>query len=223
MVTNDPFYFPIPEDFISIPFFLSIFVTTLTLRASNHSMMHQEDTAIIQRILQGSVREFGVLVERHKNLAYTMAFRLLNNREDAEEVIQDAFVKAYQHLSDFRHDSRFSTWLFRIVYNTAVSKMRLKRPIFQAIDDMRSVLDKPDMQEHNADDEAERGILLERAMQTLSPDERTLITLYYLQESGIEEIHGITGLTCSNIKVKLFRARKKMQEVIVRDAVKVTV
>jgi RNA polymerase sigma factor (sigma-70 family) len=177
-------------------------------------MIQQNDTQLINRILEGDVRGYSVLINRHKDLAFTIAYRLLNNREDAEEVVQDAFVKAYRCLNSFRKESRFSTWLFRIVYNTAISKKRLKKPWFQSIDELPSLKEDYDKPECEVDGYEERGLLFERAMQKLPEEERALITLFYLHESGVEEIHNITGLSKSNIKVKLFRARKKLQELV---------
>jgi RNA polymerase sigma factor (sigma-70 family) len=177
-------------------------------------MIQQNDIQVIERILAGNTRDFEILVNRHKDLAFTLAYRLLNNREDAEEATQDAFVKAFRSLSGFRKDSGFSTWLYRIVYNTALSMKRLKKPFFQNIDEMPSLSEKSDIPKYDFDAIAERTQLLEKAMQRIPEEDRILITLYYLNDSGVEEIHAITGLSKSNVKVKLFRARKKLQELI---------
>ena len=90
-------------------------------------MNQASDTELIDRILSGEVSKYAMLVDRYKDLAFTVAYRILYHREDAEEIVQDAFLKAYQNLKLFKRKSRFSTWLYRIVYNTAVSKKRLKR------------------------------------------------------------------------------------------------
>lgn len=179
-------------------------------------MIQQHDYQVIERILAGNTRDFEILVNRHKDLAFTIAYRLLSNREDAEEAVQDAFIKAFRSLSGFRKDSSFSTWLFRIVYNTAISMKRLKKPIFQNIDDVPSVNQSPDVPKYDFEAIAERNQLLEKAMQRIPEEDRVLITLYYLNESGVDEIHTITGLSKSNVKVKLFRARKKLQELVSR-------
>jgi len=176
--------------------------------------MHQSETQLINRILEGDVRDYAVLVDCYKHLAFTIAYRLLNNREDAEEVVQDAFVKAYRNLSSFRQDSRFSTWLFRIVYNTAISKKRLKKTVFQSIDEMPFLKEPSDKPEQEDDYDENRGLMLAKAMQKLPEEERVIISLYYIHESSVEEIHDITGLTKSNVKIKLFRARKKLQELV---------
>ncbi len=174
--------------------------------------MLQDDTIIIKSILAGHINEYAVLVDRHKDMAFTVAYRLLNNREDAEEVIQDAFVKAFRHLSDFRQESKFTTWLFRIVYNTAMSKCRLKKPVLQTLDEVPSLRENPDVTGIENDDLAEKGMILEKAMEKLTEEERALITLYYIQESSVEEIHSITGMSKSNVKIRLFRARRKLKE-----------
>ena len=176
--------------------------------------MQNDDNQLINRILDGAVQEYSILIDRHKDLAFTLAYRLLSNREDAEEAVQDAFVKAYRNLKGFRQDSRFSTWLFRIVYNTAISKKRTRKPGFQWIDELPFLKENLDRSDEEEDTLAERGSLLERAIQRLPVDERALITLFYINESTVDEIHGITGLSKSNIKVKLFRARKKLQDYV---------
>jgi len=173
-------------------------------------MMQPDDTQLIKRILGGDIQGYSVLVNRHKDLAFTIACRILNNREDAEEAVQDAFVKAYRGLPGFRQDSRFSTWLFRIVYNASISKRRLQKAGIQYVDDLNTHPES--YMTTDQEDTEERGLWVEKAMQKLPEVDRVLITLFYINESNVEEIHRITGLTRSNIKVKLFRARKKLQE-----------
>lgn len=177
-------------------------------------MVQHNDIQVIERVLSGSTRDFEILVNRHKDLAFTIAYRLLNNREDAEEATQDAFIKAYRSLQGFRKESSFSTWLYRIVYNTAISMKRLKKPAFQNIDDIPSVSEASDAPKYDFDAIAERSYLLEKAMMRIPEEDRVLITLFYLNESGVDEIHSITGLSKSNVKVRLFRARKKLQEIV---------
>ena len=178
-------------------------------------MMHHDDTQLIGQILNGDVSGYAILVGRYKDLAYTIAFRILGKREDSEEIVQDAFVKAFRNLSSFRQHAKFSTWLYRIVYNTAISKKRLKGLSIQSIEDVRLA----DPCTENEDDAVEdQGKMLEMAMQQLTEEERALVTLYYIDETGVDEIHNITGLSKSNVKVKLFRARKKLQEFVRNSA-----
>jgi len=155
-------------------------------------MMHDNDTQLISQILNGNVSGYALLVENYKDLAYTIAFRILGKREDSEEVVQDAFVKAFLNLSSFRQQAKFSTWLYRIVYNTAISKKRLKALRIHSIEDIQPA--EPCAE--NEDDVFEdQGRMLEMAMQQLTEEERAIVTLYYIDESGVDKIHNITGLS----------------------------
>jgi RNA polymerase sigma-70 factor (ECF subfamily) len=166
---------------------------------------------LISRILDGDVSGYKELVDRYKDLAFTISFRILGRREDSEEVVQDAFVKAFHHLSSFHQKAKFSTWLYRIVYNTAISRKRLKGIGFKSIEEMPFA----DPQIESDDDPVtEHGRILELAMKQLHEEDRAILTLFYIDESSVEEIHTITGLTKANVKIKLFRARKKLQELV---------
>lgn len=178
------------------------------------------DATIIDQVIAGQKSLFAQLIDRYNAMAFTLAYRILDNREDAEEVVQDAFVKAYEHLGDFRQKSKFSTWLYRIVYNTAISHARIRRPYLQEIDNR--AFQVPDI---DASDDTvygftrdEAGELVRNMLKILPEEDRIILTLYYLNESGIDEIHAITGLSKSNIKVKLFRARRKIQDCINRGS-----
>lgn len=186
-------------------------------------MNEPADSYIINQVMTGKKSMFAHLVERYNAMAFTLAYRILDNPEDAEEVVQDAFVKAYEHLGDFRQKSKFSTWLYRIVFNTAITRTRNRKPLLQEIDDR--AFQMPDTGPSDnllygfTPDES--GELVRKMLAMLPEEDRTILTLFYLNESGIDEIHAITGLSKANIKVKLFRARKKLQGCIARvsDAV----
>jgi RNA polymerase sigma factor (sigma-70 family) len=171
------------------------------------------DAHIIDQVRAGNKMAFAQLVDRYNAMAFTLAFRIVGNREDAEEIVQDGFVKVYEHLNEFRQNSKFSTWLYRIIYNTAVTHTRKKKPVMQVIDNQSFIYEDAG----RADDtlygftEAEAGQFVRKVLALLPEEDRTIVTLYYLNESGIDEIHEITGLSKTNIKVRLFRARKKLQ------------
>jgi RNA polymerase sigma factor (sigma-70 family) len=174
------------------------------------------DADIIVQVIAGNKMLFTHLVDRYKAMAFTLAFRILGNREDAEETVQDAFVKVYEHLAEFRQKSKFSTWLYRIVYNTSITHSRKRKAAMQEMDSQTCLHEdtsRPDSLIYGFTEE-EAGEFVRKILAFLSGEERTIITLYYLNESGIDEIHEITGLSKTNIKVKLFRARKKLQEYI---------
>jgi len=171
---------------------IDTFVTGWGMEASNYCMMQHDDAQLISRILKGDVRGYEGLVDQYKDLAYTIAFRILGKREDSEEVVQDAFVKAFHNLSTFRHHAKFSTWLYRIVYNTAVSKKRLKGFPHQLVDDYKHA---DTLLEEEEDTDKEQAGMMEMAMKQLTEEERTIVTLYYIDESSVDDIHTITGLT----------------------------
>ncbi|MCB0397097.1 MAG: RNA polymerase sigma factor [Flavobacteriales bacterium] len=179
-------------------------------------MQAQNDEYYIEQVRGGNIAAFETLINRYKGMTMNLAIRIVRNREDAEEVAQDAFLKAFKAIHDFRSDSRFSTWLYSIVYRTAVSKTRKK------------IIDTADIDDHlisdkiavHIDDQleemkaTERKHYLRKALDELAQDESALLTLYYLEEQSVEEIVQITGLTESNVKTKLYRARKKLMLIL---------
>ena len=177
-------------------------------------MRFQDDNDYIVRVLSGDVSAFASLVAKHKNLVFTIVLKIVNNREDAEEISQDVFLKAYQSLNTFERKSKFSTWLYRIAYNAAISKTRKKKIEMVAIDD--SVISNYSTDEikrnMNEWDEDERQMILEKALKCLPEEDNLLITLFYKNETSIDDISEITGLSVSNVKVKLHRIRKKLYE-----------
>ena len=178
--------------------------------------MEHNDIQLIGRILDGDISGYSILVDRYKDMSYTIAFRILGKREDSEEVVQDAFVKAFRSLSSFRQKAKFSTWLYRIVYNTAISKKRLKGMGYRSMEEMPHI----DFQIDTDDDqEAEQGRMVEMAMKRLPEEERTILTLFYIDESSVDEIHTFTGLSKANVKIRLFRARKKLQELVKKSSI----
>lgn len=175
-------------------------------------MEKQPDLYYIQQVLRGQTAAYAVLVDRYKSLAATIAYKITGNTQDAEEIAQDAFVKAYRALPGFKAEAKFSTWLYRIVYNTALSKTRRKTPFSVSLEDA-------DITEWESEQislplthmqAAEQTKYIDLALAQLPADENLLLTLFYLHEKSVEEIREITSLTKANIKVKLFRARQKM-------------
>jgi RNA polymerase sigma-70 factor (ECF subfamily) len=173
------------------------------------------DIYYISQVLEGKVNTFSYLVDRHKDKAYNLAFRICGNREEAEEIAQDAFLKL-QIAEIFQNEKQFATWLYRIVYNTAVSLVRSRKKGLLSIEEFPA--DAVDFLGFNkTEDEAAddyRNSLVNFALQKISEEERGLITLYYYNDLNTEEISKITGINKSNIKVRLFRARQKMAEII---------
>lgn len=177
-----------------------------------------QDVEIIQRILKGQQQAFSILVERYQHFVFTIVLRLVNNREEAEELSQDIFVKAYRFLADFKHNSKFSTWLYTIAHNTCLSFLRKKQQIvFTIEEEAMNLFSKRDGNNQSAStlsEERSRKKVLIVAIQKLSQQDAELITLFYMAEQSIEEIATIIGADTNNVKVKLFRARQKLKIII---------
>lgn len=170
----------------------------------------------IQKILKGDTSAFSYFVDTYQDMAITIAYRVCGNKQDAEDIVQNAFVKAFHNLHTFRSDSKFSTWLYRIVYNTAISEIKGTNFNTEFVDYMQMDTDSSysDWGIIEQIEEKELKACLEKAMEMLPKDEGLLITLYYLDENSIKDIVRITGLTEANVKVKLHRARKRLSETI---------
>jgi RNA polymerase sigma-70 factor (ECF subfamily) len=179
-------------------------------------MDYKGDIYYIEQILAGNSNSFSYIVDRHKDKAYNLAFRICGNREEAEELAQDSFLKAYRSLKSFQMKSSFATWFYRIVYNTSISHVRIKKKGVLSLEDFPA--DATDFIGSNkTEEEAEneyRSSLVNFALQKINEEERGLISLYYYEEMNTDEISDVTGISKSNIKVKLFRARQKMLEII---------
>jgi RNA polymerase sigma factor (sigma-70 family) len=168
-----------------------------------------QDSDIIRQVLGGQQHAYSVLVERYQHFVFTIAFRHVKNREEAEDMAQEAFIKAYRSLADFKGDSKFSTWLYVITNNTCISYTRKNRMDTISLDE----------QHHNfiADDPKERRSqksLIQQALDHLPDTDAQVITLFYLAEQSLEETGQILGLSLSNVKVRLFRARQKLKEIL---------
>jgi RNA polymerase sigma-70 factor (ECF subfamily) len=177
-------------------------------------MEAKEDQVHIDKVLQGDTNAFAYLIDKYKDMVFTLAFRIVKSREDAEEVAQDSFLKAYQKLDSFKGDSKFSTWLYSIVYRSSLTKIRKKKLDTTDIDSF--VLDNHtedhDFPQIEAIKNGEQEEYVKKAIENLGEKDALLITLFYLHNNSIEEIQEITDMSQSNVKVTLFRARKKLHK-----------
>ncbi len=172
-------------------------------------MSQQQDLTCIRKVIRGNTRAYTFLVDKYQAMAYTLAFRVVGNAPEAEEISQDAFVKAYQALPTFRQEAAFSTWLYRIVYNTAVSRTRKKKATTVPLDTLcaEPAAVQDTFQTMVQEDQKK---YIEAALSKLSGEEASFIHMYYILEKSMEEIGAIAGLKASHVRVRLFRARKKL-------------
>jgi RNA polymerase sigma-70 factor (ECF subfamily) len=180
-------------------------------------MLEQEqDSICIKKVLEGDRNAFAYLVDKYKTMVFTLALQITKNREEAEEIAQDTFIKAFRSLKGFHGKAKFSSWLYRIVYNTAISHLRKKEKGKISLDetDIHESLYVESRRNHESLTADERKKYLEIALDSLDQDERMFMILYYYEERELDEIAQIAGLTKTNTKVRLFRARKKMLMVL---------
>lgn len=174
---------------------------------------NQKDIILLGRIRTGDKLAYKELINRHKDYAFTVAYRILNSREDAEEVAQDAFMQVFGALHSFNGDSKFTTWFYRIVFNAALMQKRKNRIFTDDIETSSEaflVTNSSDSAEDLRKNERKRAI--QQALQNLSADDVMMITLFYLKEQSLEEIAEITQISAETAKVKIHRARKRLAD-----------
>lgn len=170
------------------------------------------DAYYIERVAAGDTGCFACLLDRYSRPIHSLILKMIRNKEDAEELAQDVFMKVFRNLPSFKADCSFSTWIYRIAYNTAISELRKKKQEFVAIEESQisNVSEEEVGELLGCTTVTEQLDKLEAALTLLPPDERALILLFYMKEKTVDELTVITGLSTSNIKVKLHRIRKKL-------------
>jgi RNA polymerase sigma factor (sigma-70 family) len=171
-----------------------------------------DDKHYISEVIGGNTASYAVLIDRHKDLIYTIAMNITRNREDAEEVAQDVFLKAFQKLSTFRMDAGFQTWLYRIAYNESISKIRKNKVKMLDLEEglTGEIMDEGVEDEIAGLDEQEQKQVISRILDHLPEIDRALVTFFYLENHTIAEIADVASLSESNVKVRLYRVRKRI-------------
>lgn len=174
-----------------------------------------EDRIYIEQVLSGKTASFAVLVDRYKDYAFTIAKRVLRNNEEAEEVAQDAFMKVFQKLDTYDHSSKFSTWLYAIVFRTAISQLRKKG--LEYSDNDVAALDHIHVETRDPEvtySKKETELYVRKVVDQLPVAESVIVTLYYMDGSSVKEIAEVMNMTEGNVKVKLMRCRKKLRSLL---------
>ena len=179
-------------------------------------MTTNNDQQLIETILNGDAKSYGQLVNRYKDLVYTLAYRMLKHREEAEEVAQDAFVKVYRSLNKFKGDSKFSTWIYKVTYNTCLDRLKKNKKHFNDVPIDEYTEHKLETIDNALEGmiKMERSDLIKRCINKLPSESSYLLTLYYFEELSLDEMSKIIGIKSNTIKVKLYRARKKLAEIL---------
>ena len=173
------------------------------------------DNELIAQVIKGDQQAYKVLVDRYQSYIFTLAYKLMQSREDAEEVAQDVFVKAYRSLADFKGGSKFSTWLYTIAHNTGITYLRKKKQKILAIDDEKNFTQlenhESDFKSNQVEDKSKKE-MVNRAIEMLSVDDAQIITLFYKGDQSLDEIAQIMGMEANTVKVRLFRARQRLKD-----------
>ena len=175
-------------------------------------MTKNTDQYLIDKTLEGDNNSFGELVDRYQNFVYTIAIRILKVSEEAEEVAQDSFIKAFDSLKTFRGDSKFSTWLYRIVYHKSLDRIKKnnRHRTYEINEEITAC--RLDQIENGLEFmmNEERSKMIRSCIAKLPEDDAVIITLFYFEEQSVKEISKVTDLSEDNIKIKLYRSRKKL-------------
>jgi RNA polymerase sigma-70 factor (ECF subfamily) len=179
-------------------------------------MNHNTDQYYVEKAMLGDTKAFGVLVERYQDFIFTIVLRMVKVREEAEEVAQDAFIKAYESLSSFRGESKFSSWLYSIAYRKALDSIRKskRQQTSELIEEITESNFEPVENALQYLEDQERKKIIQDCIMQLPESEAAIITLYYFEELSVREITSIVNLTEDNIKVKLYRSRKKLHSLL---------
>jgi RNA polymerase sigma-70 factor (ECF subfamily) len=179
-------------------------------------MSNFNDQKYIDKIIKGDTKSYEVLVNQYKNMVFSLALQMLKNREEAEEVSQDTFIKAYRFLHKFKGDSKFSTWLYKISYNTcldALKKHKKERQVFNIdnitenqIQSLDNVLNDIEIEERNE--------IIKKCILQLPENDRILLNLYYYKELSLQEIAEVVTKNYSQVRVNLYRSRKRLASVL---------
>jgi len=176
-------------------------------------MVFIDDKHYISEVLRGRHSSYRFLVDRYKKMVFSICLRVLTNTEDAEDAAQESFLKAFRQLDSFKGISKFSTWLYTITYRICVS--RLKENSLETTEINNEVLENlQDAIQHRPFDSlnaTETTQFVREAIEKLPRMDGLIITLYYMDENSVKEIVEITGLSESNVKIKLLRARKELE------------
>ena len=175
-------------------------------------MTTDQETQIIHKIIGGDTQAFAMVVDRYKDLVFTLAIRMMKNREEAEEVSQDTFIKVYKALPKFKGDSKLSTWVYKVAYNTCLDRIKKNKNRFNEITinffteyKLKTVGNALDALE-----EKEQQQTIHDCLQQLASKDSFLLSLFYFEELSLEEISKIVDMEANTVKVNIHRARKRL-------------
>ena len=197
-----------------------IFTTSVTGKELSSSyyyhMTYIDDQHHINLVINGDINAFAALVDRYKDMVFTLALKMLKSREDAEEVSQDTFIKVYKSLAMYRGESKFSTWLYKVAYNTCLDRTRKNKKEKQLVEIDDYTEQQLTSLQNNLDslEEKERRQMIQDCLLLLPGEDSFLLTLFYFEEQSVKEIAMIMNTNANHVKIKLYRSRKKLSALL---------
>src|SRR5690606_37254560 len=176
------------------------------------------DQEAIESVKKGNHSDYAILIERYKDKAFSLLTRMLKNNMEAEEVLQDCFLKAFKGLNNFKGESKFSTWFYKIVYNSALSRLSVKKRKTEM--EMSSLEEKFNLtydQDINLTEQKDLSSYLKEMINKLPPNYASVISMFYLEGFNCEEISEVMGTSVNNIKVMLHRSRSVLKEILIKN------
>ncbi|MBU0560519.1 MAG: sigma-70 family RNA polymerase sigma factor [Bacteroidetes bacterium] len=176
------------------------------------------DDEIIESVRRGNQNDYSLLIDRYKDRAFTLLRSILKNEMDAEEALQDSFLKVYHSLSGFRNDAKFSTWFYRIVYNTGLSCLTKKnRKIEKEMSSVEDHLELGQLDDNISFESEELKIHLMNFIERLPIRNALVIILFYIDDLSLNEISQVLNLSLVNTKVLLHRSRNVLREILIKQ------
>ncbi len=178
------------------------------------------DAQVVGQVLAGDQAQYRLIVERHQRAVFNAAYRLVGSQDEAADVAQEAFIRAYQALNSFQRHRPMSPWLCRIAINVALNRLKRRRPQVSLDDDWQSpALEVPDQSTDPQRSllQAEQQQLLRQAIMTLPAEQRVIIELRHFQGLSYDDIASELDISLANVKSRLFRARKKLRQILEED------
>jgi RNA polymerase sigma-70 factor (ECF subfamily) len=165
------------------------------------------DSVLVKKAISGDSEALSMLIDKYKNNAFNLAYSIIKEKESAKDITQDSFLKVLENINRFKNESKFSTWLYRIVYNESLKHVLKTKKVNTTY--IESVKIDSYIDEISTED---KYLILYQAIEKLDNKDRNIIMLFYLAEKSIKDIKIIMGLSTANIKVILYRSRKKLYE-----------
>lgn len=184
-------------------------------------MKNISDDQAIESVKNGNQADYSILVDRYKNKAFSLLKGMLKNEMEAEEILQDCFIKAFYALNDFRQDAKFSTWFYKIVYNTALSKLSSRKRKIES--EMSSVDDHFDLVlegSENINESNDQSLFIKEILMRLPQKYSAVLNMFYLEGLSCEEIAEVMEVSVSNVKVMLHRSRNALKDYIEKNNLK---